>query len=545
MRSDQQPSIDGFIPRRKMTQSQPTQGASGLQPSREGSQGFSRPGSSEEGVAAHNALKPEQHHGLTRSDFDESLGGISDEEKQQRHSRKKHVSKKKLIKRILLVLLVIALLVGGYLGVKVLIASGNIFKGNLLGLVQSTPLRTDDNGRSNILVFGTSEDSDAHNANGGQGAPYLTDSMMVVSIDQEKKDAYMVSVPRDMYVDFDGEACTSGYSGRINEVYQCFSNFGEDESGGTAKLREKVSQVTGLEVQYTAQVNYTVVKDVVDAVGGVSVVIDSDDPRGVYDPNFDWQCNFQCNLVKYENGPTGTMNGEEALALARARNASGGYGLAGGNFDREQYQQKILKAIQEKAVSAGTLTNIGKVTSLVDALGKNLRTNFETSEIRTLMDLGNTIPSDQIVSIDLSSADPAVYTGTNVGGGSLLTPTSGDFNYTSITQYIKQQISSDPVIREQAKIGIYNGSETAGAAGDLAEALRDEGFTVVDNAIGNAVDGDYAAYEIYDMSGEKSATVKRLEGMYNTTAKTSAPPVNVTGLDIVIVIGPGAAQTAS
>ncbi len=544
MRLDQQPSIDGFIPRRCTPSARPTtEGSRGLQPSVEGAQGFTRPGSASEGEAAHNALKPEQHHGLSRADIDQSLGDIHEQEKHDKKARKYKLSKKKLIKRIIIALLVLGLLIGGYVGVKILIASGNIFKGDLLGLVQAAPLRTDDNGRSNILVFGTSEDSDAHNANGGQGAPYLTDSMMVVSIDQEKKDAYMISIPRDMYVDFDGEACTSGYSGRINEVYQCFSNFGEDEAAGTAKLREKAGEVVGMDIQYTTQVNYTVVEDVVDAVGGISVVIESDDERGIYDPNFDWQCNFQCNLVRYENGPTGTIDGERALALARARNASGGYGLGGGNFDREQYQQKILKAIREKAASTGTLTNLGKVTSLVDALGDNLRTNFETKEIRTLMDLGNNIPSEQIVSINLTDADPEVYTGINVGGGQLLTPTSGNFDYTSISNYIKQQISSDPVVREQAQLGVYNGSGVAGAANDLAQKLGDEGFTVASGAVGNAPDGDYAAYEVYDLTGSKSATKERLESLYAITAKTTAPPVNVVGIDFVIIIGPQPAQT--
>lgn len=535
------PSIDGFIPRRGVS-SNATHGHRGLQPSAESGRGLIRhePVTDKTPPRDYTALRPEQRHGLSRAEIDESLRGIDDElpkSRSRQGRRRDKLTRKRLVKRVVIGLLLLALLVGGYLGVKVLIASGNIFKGNLLGLVQSAPLKTDAAGRSNILIFGTSEDSAAHKANGGEGAPFLTDSMMVVSVDQEEKDAYMVSVPRDLYVDFDGQPCTSGYSGRINEVYQCFSNFGEDEAAGTEALRKKVGQVTGLDIQYTAQVNYTVVKDVVDAIGGISVEIDSDDPRGVYDPNFDWQCNHQCNMVKYPNGPTGNIDGDHALALARARNAAGGYGLARGNFDREQYQQKILKAIRDKAVSAGTLADIGKVTSLIDALGDNLRTNFETKEIRTLMSLGTDIPSDKINSINLDQASPPIYSFVNVGGGSMITPTSGDFDYTSIKQYIQQQISSDPVVREQAKIGIYNGSSLAGAAGQEADKLRLEGYSIVDGAVGNAPSGDYATYELYDMTQSKPATIDSLESRYGVTAKTSAPPVAVTGLDIVIVIG--------
>lgn len=531
MKNNHPPSIDGFIPRRPASPNQKST-AYGLQPSEQ--HGLSRPTVDKAAPHTPPVITPEKGHGLVRSEIEESLNKIDEQPDKKRKRRKLPINRRKLIKRILIALLVIFLAAGVYLGIRALIASGNIFKGDLFGLVQSAPLKTDANGRSNILIFGTSEDSDAHNANGGQGAPYLTDSIMVMTVDQEKKDAYMVSIPRDMYVNFN-RACTSGYSGRINEVYQCFSNFGEDEAAGTEALRKTAGEVVGLDIHYTALVNFTVVEDLVDAVGGINVVIESDDPRGVYDPNFDWQCGHQCNLVRYPNGPTGNIDGERALALARARNANGGYGLGRGNFDREQYQQKIIRAIREKAVSAGTLTNVGKVTSLIDALGDNLRTSFETKEIRTLMGLANDITTDKIISIDLADAEPAVYQGKSLGGADMLTPTSGDFNYTSISQYIRKQISADPVVREGAKLGVYNGSGVAGAAQEVADDLTAKNFSVSD--IGNAVAGEYPKVAVYDMTGSKPKTKQRLENIYGVTAQTSPPPVNVFGLDFVILIG--------
>lgn len=532
MRNRHQPSIDGFIPRRPAT---PNQRATpyGLQPS-EG-HGLSRPTVDRDTPNTPPVITPEKGHGLVRSEIEESLNQINDEpDTSKRPRRKSPTKRKKIIKRILLGLLLIVLAGGAYIGVKTLLAGSDIFKGDLFGLVQSAPLKTDANGRSNVMIFGTSEDSDAHNANGGQGAPLLTDSIMVLTVDQEKKDAFMVSVPRDMYVEY-GRACTEGYSGRINSIYECYSNFGEDEAAGTEALRQAVSRVVGMDIQYTAQVNYTVVEDLVDAVGGISVEIESDDPRGIYDPNFDWQCGYRCNMVKYPNGPTGNIDGEHALALARARNANGGYGLARSNFDREQYQQKIIKAIREKAVSAGTLTNIGKVTSIIDALGDNLRTNFETKEVRTVISLANEIPSDKIISIDIGSVDPPIYRYINIGGASIITPTSGDFNYTSISQYIKQQISSDPVVREAAKVGVYNGSGVVGAAQATADELMAKNFTISD--IGNAPSGDYPAITVYDITGDKPKTKQKLESIYGVTAVAGPPPVNVIGLDIVVLIG--------
>ena len=43
---------------------------------------------------------------------------------------------------------------------------------------------------------------------------------MILSVNQDKKDAYMFNIPRDLYVKF-GTACNSGYAGKINEYFYC------------------------------------------------------------------------------------------------------------------------------------------------------------------------------------------------------------------------------------------------------------------------------------------------------------------------------------
>lgn len=148
-------------------------------------------------------------------------------------------------------------------------------------------------------------------------------------------------------------------------------------------------------------------RDVVKALDGITVTIESRDPRGQMDSNFDWKCkdgNAYASLatmkkncppnghfIDYPNGPV-KLDAEHALYLAQARgDIAPTYGFEQSNFDREKNQQKILVAIKEKAMSGGTLTNLGKVSGLVDALGNNLRTNFDTSEIRTLMSLSQII----------------------------------------------------------------------------------------------------------------------------------------------------------
>lgn len=523
-------SVDGFVARRSLGGRQDVPVESGLRPAFDSS-GLTH--ATDERELKGSALSPQQQGGLTREHIDRSLSEIEEEDEHAKKQRRRHINKRKFIKRFLIALIALFVIGGIVLGVKFLLASGNIFKGNVLGFVQSKELKMDANGRSNIVVFGTSEDDEG----GDHPGAFLTDSILIVSIDQKNNNAYSYSIPRDLWVDY-GRSCVAGTEGRINVVFQCYSEDGKDEEAGALALKKVLSTVTGSEIHYYAHVNYSVVRDTVDAVGGVEVTIDSNDPRGILDRNFDWKCNYQCYFVKYPNGPTGVMDGEHALALARARGASGNtYGLERGNFDREIHQQKIGKALIAKALSAGTLTNFGKVSNLIDAFGKNLRTNFETGEIRTLMQLAQDIPSGDIQSISLIDAEPAIFTTDNLYGQSIVRPVAGLKDYSEIAQYLRQQMSSDPVVREKPVLGVFNGSGVAGSAQSTADKLIAGGLSVP--VVGNAPGTNYPAYTVYDLTaGKKPKTAEKLATLYGVEIRATAPPFATTGLDFVIIVGP-------
>lgn len=496
--------------------------------------------------------------GVSRTEIDDSLAQIHDDEQPKtkrgflRRRPKPAPSRRKRIAKRLALLIVLLIIAGGaYVGIKAMIASGNVFQGNIFDIFQARPLKMDQNGRTNILVFGTSEDDPGH-----QGAS-LTDSIMVISVDQNKKNAYMVSIPRDLQVQY-GAACQAGYAGKINALYQCYYDDGNNEDGGANELKKKVGEILGLDIPYYAHVNYTVVRDTVKALGSIDVTIESQDPRGIMDSNFDWKCHdgkayvSHATLVKncppdghyiqYPNGKV-TLDAEHALYLAQARgDTAPTYGLERSNFDREVNQQKIIKAIKEKAASAGTLTNIGAVTGLIDALGKNLRTNFETAEIRTLMQLGNDIPSNDIQSISLVKDGEEVVTS---GGGGNVVPTAGTYEYGEIQNYIKKILSSDPVAREAANIVVMNGTTTAGVALTESGRLSEAGFTV-SNAT-NAPTQDYQTTTIYRINKtDKDGTAKALAKRYGVKVLTTDPgfPVDA-GVDFVVIIGRSSLSTSN
>lgn len=478
--------------------------------------------------------KPKEQPG--KSDLSDVLSQLPAADLPDVESKKgKSSLSKKKIKRLAIALAIILLLVFGYVGVKFLIASGRVFNGNLFSALfnDGKELKKDQYGNTNILIFGTSEDSDAHE----EGENHLADSIMIASIDSTDKTGFMMSVPRDLLVKY-GEACNAGYEGRINEAYGCGLLQNNNEEEGARKLEAVIEEHFGIDLQYNIHLNYTALREAVNAVGGVTVEIESDDPRGIYDPNFDWQCGFQCNLVKWPNGPA-NLNGEQALALARARNAAGGYGLGGGNFDREQNQQKILLALKDKASSAGVLANPVKVTGLLDSLGNNVQTNFDAGEIKTLVKLAQEINTDQLKRISLVDENDPLVTTATINGASIVHPLAGIYDYSEIQSVLKAHLSGDTALLENATIDVLNGSGTVGAAQTKADELEALGYII--DEIGNAPAGDHKGIVLYDLSeGKKQATRAKLQqqlGIGSVGTAEALPSGVITTADFVIIIG--------
>lgn len=333
---------------------------------------------------------------------------------------KKWSTKKKVIVTIVVIILLIIAALAIY-ATTALNKVSTIFKGNAADILHPVKLKADSNGRSNVLVFGTSEDDEGH-----KGAK-LADSIMVISTDQKTKDAAMFSVPRDLWVSY-GMSCSVGSSGKINAGYLCSlaaNNNDEDKAAlGFAKM---VGDVFGMDIPYYVKVDYGAISGIVDALGGVDVNVYSADSRGIYDKQ---------TKLKLPAGVS-HLDGQTALTLSRARNSHGGYGLPRSNFDREKNQQRIIQAIQKKALSAGVLANPQQALSILNTLGDNVKTNISMSELRTVLDIALGMGDKEVKSIDISDQ---VKTG-RVGAASAVIPKAGAGNYTQLQEYVKQQLT--------------------------------------------------------------------------------------------------------
>ncbi len=465
----------------------------------------------------------------------------------KKRGRVKGAKKLKSLRRRIfgwMALLIVVVILGtlGFVGYRLFAATGKVFKGNALSilLAPETPLKTDQYGNSNILLLGTSESDPNH-----PGAE-LTDSMMVASINRQTHRVFLLSVPRDLWVTY-AKPCVAGYSGKINAVYECAlgSNLGglsttqNDEATAENLTAEKVGSVTGINIQYVVHMNLAVIQKVVDAVGGIDITINSPDPRGILDRNFDWRCNYKCYLVKYPNGPV-HLTGTDAMWLAQARNDSGGYGLPRGNFDREENQRKIIMATKDKATSIGFLANPLNVINLLDAMGANLHTNIDTSEVKTFVTAIKEISNQNITSIDIMTDNPNILTtGTGPDGSSIVRPIAGLEDYSGLQAFTKQLLKGNaPAIGEAASVDVLNGSGAPGAAAQVGDTLSGVGIVV--NREANTIPGNYPHYTIYDISGgKKPNTLALLKSTLSGASVQTNLPAGVTSTaSFVVIVGP-------
>lgn len=389
-------------------------------------------------------------------------------------------------------------------------------------IADTVPFEEDARGRTNVLVFGT----EGYNMNGDVGdgqhdGSQLTDSIMVISFDQDTKDVALISLPRDLKVP---RAC---YAGKINEVYTCHNDNGNNEQVGAETLARQVGEVLGLDIQYWVHVNWGSLVQIVDNLGGITVTLDED-----------------INDVSYtgaviQAGVPVTLNGDAAAGLARAR-----HGTIGGDFTRGNTQQKIVIAIVQKVLE--TQLGWSQALNLLNILGDNLRTNLAAENFKSGFVMVSGFNIENIRQVPLMDYNNDIYylSTANINDVSFVVPALGEGNYDDIQTYIGQMLNSDPTVREGATIAVLNSTDAYGAAGTERNRLAEKGYNVVQ--VGDAPsESCQEKYCIFITNDTKPATQAALEQSYGVSAQWANDGLPWTNTDIIVVIGAAYEEAAT
>lgn len=174
-----------------------------------------------------------------------------------------------------------------------------------------------------------------------------SDSIIVLTVNPNTNSVKMLSIPRDTRTEIVGK----GTQDKINHAYAF---------GGVDMSIATVENFLDIPIDYYVQINMEGFKDIVDAVGGVTVQNDLD---------------FKYEGTSFPKGQL-TLNGDKALKYSRMR-----YDDPRGDFGRQLRQRQVIKAIIDEGASLSSLTNFGDIFK---ALGSNVKTDLIFNEMVTI-----------------------------------------------------------------------------------------------------------------------------------------------------------------
>lgn len=201
-----------------------------------------------------------------------------------------------------------------------------------------------------MMLIGTDEAEDS------EGDMYRSDTNIVVRVDPTKNQAIMVSIPRDTKIELEGHG-----TNKFNAAYSY--------DGAAGALRE-ASKLLDVEISHYAEVNFGMLKDLVDAVGGVDVEV----PELVDDPDADGtSAHPEWPRVIIEPGEQ-HLDGNQALVFARSR------AYADGDFTRTANQRALIMAIVNKVLAL----NPADLFGAIQAAAKCVTTDLAVGDIAAL-----------------------------------------------------------------------------------------------------------------------------------------------------------------
>lgn len=350
--------------------------------------------------------------------------------------------------------------------------------------------RSADDEPLNILIIG----SDSRN-----GEAARSDTLILMHINFQKNKVYFVSIPRDTRVYIPGQGMA-----KINAAF----------SYGQASLAIRtVEQFLGVNLNHYAVVDFQGFKQMVDALGGVTV----DVKEPIIDRSYSYRMYIPKGKIK--------MDGKLALNYVRYRHGDS-------DFKRAERQQNFIKSLAKQVLNVKALT---KLPTLVNILNKNVETDMSKREMLSLGGYLRTVKEKQVETITVPGEPETV------DGQSYVIPD----RYR--TELIMERMEAGKSLKSlktkiehgsftyklPAYLTVLNGTGKAGLARKASKMLVAEGLKVI--STGNAKHFRYQRTEIqyHPLMSQKA---KELQYLFFKTAKL-VPDTKLKKQSLIVIIG--------
>lgn len=267
-------------------------------------------------------------------------------------AHKKHIKKRRRspIRFLFLLILLIAVLIG----IVVFMLHSKLGKVQTKALDQSqlVTVNNDNNMKdyTNYAFFGIDSQTGSMSDRGNR-----SDSIIVVSINNSTKEVKLLSIYRDTFLSINGK-----YS-KINAAYSW---------GGPELAISTINRNLDLNIEKYATVNFKILANIVDAVGGIEVKVDKSIIKNLNSYIKDMNRINGGNSSTIKTAGTYTLDGNQAVAYSRIRYT------AGGDLARAGRQREVLEKIFEKGKK-----NPLKMMAVMDEVLPQVKTNMSQDEL--------------------------------------------------------------------------------------------------------------------------------------------------------------------
>lgn len=267
-------------------------------------------------------------------------------------AHKKHIKKRRRspIRFLFLLILLIAVLIG--IVVFMLHSKLGKVQTKVLDQSQLVTVNNDNNMKdyTNYAFFGIDSQTGSMSDRGNR-----SDLIIVVSINNSTKEVKLLSIYRDTFLSINGK-----YS-KINAAYSW---------GGPELAISTINRNLDLNIEKYATVNFKILANIVDAVGGIEVKVDKSIIKNLNSYIKDMNRINGGNSSTIKSAGTYTLDGNQAVAYSRIRYT------AGGDLARAGRQREVLEKIFEKGKK-----NPLKMMSVMDEVLPQVKTNMSQDEL--------------------------------------------------------------------------------------------------------------------------------------------------------------------
>jgi LCP family protein required for cell wall assembly len=354
----------------------------------------------------------------------------------------------------------------------------------------------------NVLLLGMDRDH--------AGSVARTDVIAIAAIDPRQPRVSLLSIPRDYYAWIPGWGLD-----KINTAYTRASKI-QYPGGAPALMRATIEYNFGVPIHFYAMVDFSGYQTIVDAVGGVNVVVECP----LHDTYPDPDSETGQSDIDLEPG-VHHLDGKHALWYVRSRWSTS-------DFDRHRRQQQVLQAILRQGLSNKMILRIpqlwGAYKDWVET-DLNLSESIYLGSVALRLDEAN-------VEHHFIRGYSLVRSWTAPNGGYVLVP-----EYDAVQSFVEMALDGTPdhLIVDRPSVAVLNGTGNQGWGHVAAYRLGLEGFEVVSV---EAAPGT-AQTQVTDYNVNRSpSALARLVNLYPVTYDgIASEPTETREIDYQVLLG--------